>query len=61
MRLDAEAQPRYCDNCGARVTHDFRRAYGDSIGVAHRRRDCDTAVRIQQGSAAGHDRSRPDA
>jgi len=60
MRLDVEAQPRHCDNCGAHVTHDFRRVYGDGDGIAHRCRDCDTAVRIQQGSAAGRDVRTPD-
>ncbi|WP_449405203.1 DUF7563 family protein [Halobellus captivus] len=55
MRLSYEAQPRYCDNCGAQVINDFRRVYGDGGGVAHRCLECDTAVRIQQGSAAGRD------
>ncbi|WP_225316428.1 MULTISPECIES: hypothetical protein [Haloferax] len=45
---------------GSHVTHNFCRVYGDSEDRVHRCRECDTAVRIQRGSAAGRDVPTPD-
>lgn len=60
MLLATEEQPRTCEYCGSHVTQNFRRVYGDSDGRAHRCRECDTAVRLQQGSAAGRNVPTPD-
>ncbi|KAB1185824.1 MULTISPECIES: hypothetical protein [Haloferax] len=60
MLLSLEAQPRECEYCGSHVTHNFCRVYGDSEDRVHRCRECDTAVRIQRGSAAGRDVPTPD-
>ncbi|WP_256545939.1 DUF7563 family protein [Halobellus inordinatus] len=60
MNLSRESDDNRCRHCGAHVTHDFRRVYGDQDGNVHRCRECDTAVRIQQGSAAGRDVRTPD-
>ncbi|QCC47545.1 DUF7563 family protein [Halobellus limi] len=42
-----------CACCGAHVTDDFRRVFGDENDVAHRCLACDCRARIQRGSAAG--------
>jgi len=42
-----------CRNCGAHVSEDFRRVFGDEDHVAHRCRECDTSRRLSRGSAAG--------
>jgi hypothetical protein len=42
-----------CRNCGAHVSTDFRRVFGDSDDIAHRCRECDTSRRLSRGSAAG--------
>jgi len=60
MDLSARSSRTQCLQCGTHVTHDFRRVYGDGDDVAHRCRECDTAVRIQQGSAAGRNVRTPD-
>ncbi|MFC6826852.1 DUF7563 family protein [Halopelagius fulvigenes] len=60
MLLSTEAQLRECEYCGSHVTRNFRRVYGDVDGVVHRCRECDTLVRLQQGSAAGRDVPTPD-
>ena len=44
---------RHCLHCGAHVSRDFRRVYGDSDDLAHRCRECDSFVRLSEGSAAG--------
>ena len=49
-----------CYHCGAHVTSDYCRVYGDSENRVHRCRECDTLVRICAGSAAGLDVSIPD-
>ena len=55
MRLDVEADPSHCLNCGAHVTPEFRRGYGDDRNRVHRCPDCDTYTRLSSGSAAGKD------
>ncbi|MCL9813606.1 hypothetical protein AArcSt11_08060 [Natranaeroarchaeum aerophilus] len=42
-----------CRNCGAHVSEDFRRVFGDEDHVAHRCPECDTTRRLSRGSAAG--------
>ncbi|QSG02302.1 DUF7563 family protein [Natranaeroarchaeum sulfidigenes] len=42
-----------CRNCGAHVSEDFRRVFGDEDHVAHRCPECDTSRRLSRGSAAG--------
>jgi hypothetical protein len=48
-----------CANCGAYVTDRFVRVFGLD-GTAHRCPECDTWVRIEEGSAAGASVSTPD-
>ncbi|WP_425541897.1 DUF7563 family protein [Natronoarchaeum mannanilyticum] len=49
-----------CLNCEAHVSGDFRRVYGDADDQAHRCPQCDTWVRLFEGSAAGLDVRTPD-
>jgi hypothetical protein len=42
-----------CRNCGAHVSEQFRRVYGDNGNRAHRCGECDTFARLTRGSAAG--------
>jgi len=42
-----------CQHCGAHVSSDFRRTFGDAENRAHRCLSCDSRPRIQAGSAAG--------
>jgi hypothetical protein len=49
-----------CLHCEAHVSGDFRRVYGDADDQAHRCPQCDTWVRIFEGSAAGLDARTPD-
>jgi hypothetical protein len=42
-----------CRFCGAHVSDDFRRVFGDEDGVAHRCLACDSRFRVQRGSATG--------
>jgi len=44
-----------CQSCGAHVTEQFRRVFGDDNDVAHRCIQCDTTTRLQKGSAAGRE------
>ncbi|MGM0606214.1 MAG: DUF7563 family protein [Halobacteriota archaeon] len=60
MLIGSRADQQVCLHCGAHVTTDFRRVYGDSDDRAHRCRECDTLVRLRQGSAAGIDAPTPD-
>lgn len=53
MRLNVEADQNHCLRCGAHVTPEFRRGYGDGRDRAHRCPDCDTYTRLSSGSAAG--------
>ena len=46
---------RSCLHYGAHVSRDFRRVYSDSDDRAHRCRECDSFVRLTEGSAAGLD------
>ncbi|WP_375137268.1 MULTISPECIES: hypothetical protein [Halostella] len=49
-----------CNHCGAHVSDQFLRVYGDSDDRAHRCSECDTWVRLTEGSAAGLDVPTPD-
>jgi hypothetical protein len=49
-----------CRNCGAHVSTDFRRVFGDSDDIAHRCPECDTSRRLSRGSAAGSEVAVPD-
>jgi len=42
-----------CQHCGAAVSADFRRVYGDNHDRAHRCPACDTFLQLSRGSAAG--------
>ena len=42
-----------CEHCGAHVSTDFRRVYGDDDDRAHRCPECDTFRRLSEGSGAG--------
>ena len=44
---------RACLHCGAHVSTNFRRTFGDDRYRAHRCRECDSFVRLTEGSAAG--------
>ncbi|WP_377076859.1 DUF7563 family protein [Natronoarchaeum sp. GCM10025703] len=57
--VDSDESPT-CRNCGAHVSADFRRVYGDESDTVHRCRDCDTMRRLTRGSAAGLDLNIPD-
>jgi len=58
--LDSEASHSDCRFCGAHVSSDFRRTFGDGENVAHRCLSCDSRPRIQAGSAAGREVGYPD-
>jgi len=61
MRLQSlPAERRHCLECDAQVCRDFRRVYGDRDDRAHRCPECDTWVRLCEGSAAGKDVPMPD-
>jgi len=61
MRLQSQpAERRHCLECDAQVCRDFRRVYGDRDDRAHRCPECDTWVRLCEGSAAGKDVPTPD-
>lgn len=45
----------HCQFCGAHVTEQFRRVFGDDNDIAHRCVECDTTTRLQKGSGAGRD------
>ncbi|MGQ4557662.1 DUF7563 family protein [Halobellus sp. GM3] len=49
-----------CLHCGAHVSRDFRRTFGDDEQRAHRCLACDSRPRVQQGSAAGRTVPYPD-
>ena len=57
--LSVDTDSRTCENCDSYVTDRFVRVFGDD-GTAHRCPDCDTWVRIEEGSAAGKDVPTPD-
>ncbi|MDR5674373.1 Zinc finger protein [Halalkaliarchaeum sp. AArc-CO] len=59
--VTGETGRRRCLECGAHVPTDFRRVYGDERDRAHRCPQCDTWVRLFEGSAAGKSVSTPDA
>ncbi|ELY46167.1 DUF7563 family protein [Natronorubrum tibetense] len=42
-----------CKHCGAYVSDQFCRVYGDNNDRAHRCGDCDSYRRLTRGSAAG--------
>ncbi|WP_309138789.1 DUF7563 family protein [Haloterrigena gelatinilytica] len=49
-----------CDHCGAHVSDQFCRVYGDNGDRAHRCGECDTYARLSRGSAIGKDVAIPD-
>ncbi|WP_255192152.1 DUF7563 family protein [Natronobeatus ordinarius] len=49
-----------CLHCGAHVTDQFCRVFGDDRDRAHRCGECDTYARLSRGSAAGVDVPIPD-
>ncbi|WP_053949283.1 DUF7563 family protein [Halolamina sediminis] len=58
--LEYEASHSDCRFCGAHVSTDFRRTFGDEQNVAHRCLSCDSRPRVQAGSAAGVSVDYPD-
>ncbi|MDR5674011.1 hypothetical protein RH858_12735 [Halalkaliarchaeum sp. AArc-GB] len=58
---DSTSPKTRCEECEAHVSRDFRRVYGDGNDRAHRCPQCDTWVRLFEGSAAGKDVPTPDA
>lgn len=59
MRLEAETEPRTCEYCGSHVSEDFVRVFGVD-GTAERCAECDTKVRLAEGSGAGLEVDTPD-
>ncbi|MCU4744285.1 DUF7563 family protein [Natronoglomus mannanivorans] len=49
-----------CRHCGAHVTDQFCRVFGDNRHRAHRCGECDSYRRLSRGSAAGEDVAVPD-
>ncbi|WP_081443458.1 DUF7563 family protein [Haloterrigena turkmenica] len=49
-----------CEHCGAYVSDQFCRVYGDNSDRVHRCPECDTYCRLTRGSAAGIDVAIPD-
>ncbi|ARS91396.1 DUF7563 family protein [Natrarchaeobaculum aegyptiacum] len=49
-----------CQHCGAHVTEQFARVFGDDRDRAHRCGECDSYARLSRGSAAGLEVSVPD-
>ncbi|WP_081655616.1 DUF7563 family protein [Halopiger goleimassiliensis] len=49
-----------CLHCGAHVTEQFRRVFGDDLDRAHRCGECDSYARLSRGSAAGLEVDVPD-
>ncbi|RQG87046.1 hypothetical protein EA462_15515 [Natrarchaeobius halalkaliphilus] len=47
-------------HCGAHVTNQFARVFGDDRDRAHRCGECDTYCRLSRGSAAGLEVPIPD-
>lgn len=39
--------------CGAHVTRDFARVYGDNTDTVHACFDCETATDVKRGAGAG--------
>ena len=61
LKLVSESdESETCRNCGATVSTDFRRVFGDSDDIAHRCGECDNWRRLCHGSAAGLDTDSPD-
>jgi len=56
----ADQDQNTCEFCGAHVTPEFRRAYGDADHQAQRGPEGDSWTRIMRGSAAGKDVHHPD-
>ncbi|WP_396610815.1 hypothetical protein ACH9L7_11340 [Haloferax sp. S1W] len=60
MTLSFDEKTSGCLNCGAHVSSNFRRVYGDEDDRVHRCPECDTLVRLHRGSAAGLEVRIPD-
>ncbi|WP_081927025.1 DUF7563 family protein [Halobellus rufus] len=50
----------HCRHCGAHVSRDFARTFGDEDGRVHRCLACDSRARLQKGSGAGQHVRYPD-
>jgi len=44
-----------CENCGAFVTDQFARVYGDNSGEVHACFECQTKTAVKKGAAANPD------
>ncbi|WP_256288780.1 DUF7563 family protein [Halobellus inordinatus] len=53
MDLSRESDDNRCRHCGAHVSRDFARTFGDEDGRVHRCLACDSRARLQKGSGAG--------
>jgi hypothetical protein len=45
-----------CENCGAHVTDNFARVFGDKDGTVHACMECEGATAVKRGAAAKPDR-----
>jgi DNA-directed RNA polymerase subunit RPC12/RpoP len=54
------SDPRRCLNCRKRVDRKFRLTFGDNDDRLHRCPNCDTKVRLRQGTGAGLEADEPD-
>lgn len=61
VRMSVGTETCTCRHCGEHVSADFRRVYGDGEDRVHRCPDCDTWIRLCEGSAADLDVPTPDA
>lgn len=55
VNLGPSARKGTCEHCGAHVSTDFARVYGDGDNRIHRCPNCDSWIRLQKGSGAGLD------
>ncbi|WP_117370030.1 DUF7563 family protein [Natrarchaeobaculum sulfurireducens] len=58
--LRGQVSKTTCQHCGAHVTDQFARVFGDDHDHAHRCGECDTYARLSRGSAAGLEVPIPD-
>ncbi|PYZ03055.1 hypothetical protein C8039_12710 [Halogeometricum sp. wsp3] len=52
---NATIEKSNCRHCGAHVSRDFRRTFGDGDDIAHRCADCDCMPRFSGGLAGDSD------
>lgn len=60
MDLSTSAGKNRCLHCGAHVSRDFARTFGDEDFQVHRCLACDSRARLQKGSGAGREVPYPD-